>query len=247
MFLFLFLKWCILESDCLTIAHLWSQYWFFQKWTCQVLQALSGASWNGSLQHLEFLLKTANPKKKQGPRSFPCLGWAAAELCTSESHGQILPWSPDCAFELFTFLPAPFSADLMNPTLCQEGLLVEVTGGCTWGGLIHGKVSLVGDTHGWGPVLGRFGIFQTWFVWLWFVSHVCVHPTQNIQEWTPLFLPKFGGRQQVAPFLWQERWHLSSYPISPLFFLAPVCFCVCCLSGVNLKAWTAECYESWAF
>lgn len=135
MFLFLFLKWCILESDCLTIAHLWSQYWFFQKWTCQVLQALSGASWNGSLQHLEFLLKTSNPKKRNKAHvRFPAWSSAAAEHCTSDSHGQIVPWIPDCAFELFTFLQATFSVELLHPNLCQEGFMVEVSGGWTsWG------------------------------------------------------------------------------------------------------------------
>lgn len=74
------------------------------------------------------------------------------------------------------------------------------------------------------------GVLGWEFVWVWFVPRVCVHPTHDIQERTPIVLPKFGRRQQVAPFLLQERWHLSSYSISPIFFLAPVYFCVCYLA-----------------
>lgn len=69
-----------------------------------------------------------------------------AERCTSESHGQILCEIPDCAVELFPFLQAPFSAELFNPTLCQEGL--------QWR-LYMGTCPLC-LARGWGAVLGRF-------------------------------------------------------------------------------------------
>lgn len=64
---------------------------------------------------------------------------------------HFLPWIPDCASELFTFLQAAFSAELLNPTLCQEGLVVEMSGGCTLWGLssvsrASGKVSLVSSS-----------------------------------------------------------------------------------------------------
>lgn len=223
MFLFLFLKWCILESDCLTIAHLWSQYWFFQKWTCQVLQALSGASWNGSLQHLEFLLKTANPKKKQGPRSFPCLGLGSSRMLYLRVSRSNSALNSRLCFWVILLPASPLQCWAVKRSPLHEGSF------SLWGSVevLHAGLWASPLCPGWGAVLG---IVQVCFVW-----HVCVHPTQNIQEWAP-FLSKLAGRQQVSPFLLQERWYLSFYPISPIFSSAPVYFCVCYLAWPG-KEW----------
>lgn len=148
----------------------------------------------------------------------------ASERCTSESHGHFLPWIPDCASELFTFLQAAFSAELLNPTLCQEGLVVEMSGGCTLWGLssvsgASGKVSLVSSS--WlGCCAGKMCGFGSCDV-----SMCSQHKAFK------------NGLLYFFHFLLQERRHLSLHPISPSSFLAPDYFCVCYLAWPG-KEWT---------